>query len=178
MKPFLLGSVALCLVGAGANATALAADANPFKPGQWWVVLSTSKLDSSMSPLTTFRIIRATQQGRHLLGEVALGLGGQNIVVDYDEVNHVIALADSTPTVYGSKNTRLCVFDVRVSGMVYHGRAAHFALSKQTASFGTFFKAWATKHPKVSVQDGISAYTRALAPSDNTPCKLDLGDSP
>ena len=178
MKLFLLRSVAVCSAVFGA--TTLAADANPFKKGQLWVVLSTSKLDSSISPLTTFRTIGATQQGRRVLGEDAtsLGLGGQRIVVDYDAANHVITLADSTPTAYGSKNTRLCVFDVRVNSEVYYGRAAHLTLTKQTASFTAFFKGWATKHPGASVQDSIAAYTKALSPSDSTPCKLDLGYTP
>lgn len=176
MKLFLLRSVAVCSAVFGA--TTLATDANPFKAGQIGFVASTSRLDPSMLTFTTFRTTGTTQQGRHILGEDVTGLGGKRIVVDYDPANHVISLADNTPTAYGSKNTWLCVFDVRVNGEMYYGRAAHLALSKQTARFETFFKGWATRHPGASVQTGISAYTNALSPSDNTSCKLDLGYTP
>ncbi|WP_424951618.1 hypothetical protein [Deinococcus sp.] len=176
-KPLLPGLMAACLLFSGANAAGHG-PGNPIRAGQLWVMLSTSKLDPSISTIMTFRTVGATRGGRHVLGEDATGLGGQSIVIDYDPATEVIVVTDRTPTVYKSKNIRLCAFDVKEPGEVYQGRAAHFAASKKPAEFGAFFKGWAASHPKASVQDGVAAYTQALAPTDNAPCKLELAVLP
>lgn len=164
--------LAACLLGSASSGPA---GGNPFKVGQLWVMISTSRLDDVIPGLISFRTVRAAQQGRQVVGDDAIGLGGQDVLIDYDAANHVVVITDRIAKVYGSKNLRVCVFDVRVSGPVYRGWAAHFAASRPVPAFNPFFRAWAAKHPTSGVQGGIAAYTKSLAPSDTAPCKLDLG---